>query len=112
MKRGMSGKTRRGSPPLPRQRKALRIVQATLVGLALCLVVLAASAVNQRRHPLPPTATLGAPGGHGLGEVVALAGGAIALGGLAGAMGVRVVRGPDPHLPEQGGPGGSSSRRA
>jgi tartrate dehydratase alpha subunit/fumarate hydratase class I-like protein len=78
----------------------LRIVQFTLLGLALCLVALAASAVNQRRHPLASTATLGASGGHGIGEVVALGAGAIALGGLALAMGVRVVRGPDPHLPE------------
>jgi len=100
MKRGLSGKTRRGSPPLPRQRKALRVVQVTLVGLAVCLVVLAASAVHQRRHPLAPGAVLGASGGHGFGEVVALGAGAIALGGLAVAMGIRVVRGPDPRLPE------------
>ena len=100
MKRGLSGKTRRGSPPLARQRKALRIVQLTLLGLALCLVALAVSAVNQRRHPLGPATALGASGGHGIGEVVALGAGALALGGLALAMGVRVVRGPDPHLPE------------
>jgi len=43
---------------------------------------------------------LGASGGHGFGEVVALGAGAVALGGLAVAMGIRVVRGPDPHLPE------------
>jgi len=100
MKRGLSGKTRRGSPPLPRQRKALRVVQLTLLGLAVCLVVLAALAVNQRRHPMGPAAALGASAGHGIGEVVALGAGAIALGGLALAMGVRVVRGPDPHVPE------------
>jgi hypothetical protein len=99
MKRGMSGKTRRGSPPLPRQRKALRIVQFTFLGLAVCLAILAASAVNQHRHPLSSGATLGAPSGHGTGEVVALAAGAVALAGLAYAMGIRVVRGPDPHLP-------------
>jgi hypothetical protein len=95
----MSGKTRRGSPPLPRQRKALRVVQLTLVGLAVCLAVLAVSAVNQHRHPLAPGATLGAPSGHGIGEVVALGAGALALAGLAFAMGIRVVRGPEPHLP-------------
>ena len=100
MKRGMSGKTRRGSPPLPRQRKALRIVQFTLIGLAVCLAALAVSAMNQHRHPLAPGATLGAPSGQGIGEVVALAAGAVALGSLAYAMGIRVVRGPDPHLPE------------
>src|SRR5207237_6984276 len=100
MTRGPAGKTGRGSPPLARQRKALRVVQVTLVGLAVCLVVLAASAVHQRRHPLAPGAVLGASGGHGFGEVVALGAGAIALGGLAVAMGTRVVRGTDPRLPE------------
>ncbi len=34
MKRGMTGKGRSGVPPLPRQRKALRVVQATLIALA------------------------------------------------------------------------------
>jgi hypothetical protein len=100
VKRGLSGKTRRGSPPLPRQRKALRVVQLTFVGLAVCLALLAASALRQHGHPLASTAVLGAPGGHGLGEVLALALGAAALLGLALAMGIRVVRGPDPHLPE------------
>ena len=100
MKRGLSGKTRRGSPPLPRQRKALRVVQLTLAALGVCLVLLAASALHQHRHPLAPGAVLGASGGHGFGEVVALAVGAVALVGLAVAMGLRVVRGPDPHLPE------------
>ena len=96
----MSGKTRRGSPPLPRQRKALRIVQLTFLGLAACLALLAVSALNQHRHPLAPDTTLGAPTGHGLGEVVALAAGAVGLAGMAYAMGIRVVRGPDPHLPQ------------
>ena len=100
MKRGLSGKTRRGSPPLPRQRKALRVVQLTLAALGVCLVLLAASALHQHRHPLAPGAVLGASGGHGFGEVVALAVGAVALVGLAVAMGIRVVRGPDPHLPD------------
>ena len=75
-------------------------MQLTLVALAVCLVVLAASALHQHRHPLAPGAVLGASGGHGFGEVVALGAGAVALGGLALVMGVRVVRGPDPHLPE------------
>ena len=100
MKRGLSGKNRRGSPPLPRQRKALRVVQLTLAALAVCLVVLAASALQQHRHPLAPGAVLGASGGHGFGEVVVLGAGAVGLAGLAVAMGIRVVRGPDPHLPE------------
>ena len=100
MKRGMSGKTRRGSPPLPRQRKALRIVQFTLVGLAVCLALLGYSALNQRRHPLPAAATLGAPGRHGMGEVLALGAGAVGLAALAFRMGIRVVRGPEPSVPE------------
>ena len=35
MKRGLSGKTRRGAPSLPRQRLALRVVQLTLAGLEM-----------------------------------------------------------------------------
>lgn len=97
MKRGMSGRTRRGSPPLPRQRKALRVVQLTLIALAVSLALLAASALNQRSHPLPTAATLGAPSRHGLGEVVALGAGALAIAALAAKMGMRVVRGPEPH---------------
>jgi hypothetical protein len=71
----------------------------TFLGLAVCLALLAVSAVHQHQHPLAPDATLGAPSGHGIGEVVALGAGALALAGLAYAMGIRVVRGPDPHLP-------------
>jgi hypothetical protein len=78
----------------------LRVVQLTLVALAVCLVVLAVSALGQHRHPLGSGAVLGASGGHGFGEVVALGAGAVAFAGLALAMGIRVVRGPDPHLPE------------
>src|SRR2546430_14574141 len=102
MKGGLAGKTGGGSPPLPRQRKALRVVQFTLVALAVCLVVLAASAVHQHRHPLAPGAVLGASGGHGFGEVVALGAGAAAYGGLDVAMGVRGVHRPDPHPTEAG----------
>ena len=98
MKRGLSGKTRRGSPPLPRQRKALRVVQLTLVALALSLAALAVSAWNQRAHPQPAAATLGPPSRHGLGEVVVLGAGALSFGALAAGMGLRVVRGPDPHV--------------
>src|SRR5712691_12635616 len=101
MKRGMCGKTRRGSPPLPRQRKALRVVQLTLIGLGVVLAVLAVSAFNQHRHPLEAAATLGAQSGHGLGEVAALGAGAVAFAGLALAMGTRVVRGPEPNVPSE-----------
>jgi hypothetical protein len=96
MKRGLSGKTRRGSPPLPRQRKALRVVQATLVAIAAVMVLLAGGAWNQHRHPLAAGAALGQTATAGLGEVLALAAGAVLLVGLALAMGLRVIRGPEP----------------
>lgn len=100
MKRGMSGKNRRGSPPLPRQRKALRVVQFTLLGVAVTLAALAAGALSRSQHPLSAAATLGTPGREGLGEAVALAGGALGFAGLALSMGLRVVRGPDPSDPD------------
>jgi len=97
MKRGLSGKTRRGSPPLPRQRKALRVVQFTMAALAVGLALLAAGAFNQHRHPLAPSSVLGEAHRPGLGEVIALGAAAIGMGGVAVAMGGRVVRGPEPQ---------------
>ncbi|HWD08594.1 MAG TPA: hypothetical protein VHA57_05805 [Actinomycetota bacterium] len=96
MKRGLSGKTRRGSPPLPRQRKALRVVQLTLLGIAAILGALALAAWSQYRHPLPAAAAIGQTSTVGLGELVVLVLGVLAFFGLAVAMGVRVVRGPEP----------------
>jgi hypothetical protein len=97
MKRGLSGKTRRGSPPLPRQRKALRVVQLTLTALALGVALLAVAAFNQHRHPLPTSSVLGHAHRPGFGEVVALGVAAIGVGGVAVSMGGRVVRGPEPQ---------------
>lgn len=101
MKRAMSGKTRRGSPPLPRQRKALRVVQLTVLGVAIALAVLTANAWRSYRHPLSAASTLGSASGSGLGEVIALGAGVIAFGGLAAGMGLRVVRGPEPRDPHE-----------
>lgn len=100
MKRGMSGKNRRGSPPLPRQRKALRVVQLTLLGVAVAVGLLAVAALHRYQHPLAASATLGIPGREGLGEVAVLVVGALGFAGLALSMGLRVVRGPDPRDPD------------
>lgn len=96
MKRGLAGKTRRGSPPLPRQRKALRVVQLTLLAIGVVLVALAVSAFHQHAHPLTTAMAVDPTDRPGLGEVFVLMTGAIAFLGLAWGMGVRVVRGPEP----------------
>ncbi len=77
MKRAIAGKGRRGAPPLPRQRMALRVVQVTLVALAASLVRLAAL-------------------GNGIQERVGLASAAIGSVSFAVWMGIRTVRGPRP----------------
>lgn len=97
MKRGLAGKTRRGAPPLPQQRRALRVVQITLIGLALWFGRLSVNAwVAYERPATPSAAQLAGIEQATLGEVVLLA--LIALGFLAGAiaMGLRIVRGPEP----------------
>ena len=78
MKRGLAGKTRRGAPPLPQQRRALRVVQITLLGLAVFTSWLAFSESSDT------------------GESIALL--LVAALSLAGAlaMGFRLVRGPAP----------------
>lgn len=82
VKKAISGKGRRGAPPLPRQRGALRVVQVTLLALAGFLGKLALDSYAESA-------------GH-LGEVVVL--GAMAALFAWGAlwMGIRVVRGPQP----------------
>lgn len=75
----MSGRGRRGAPPLPRQRAALRVVQLTLVALG---IVLALMAVPSR--------------GVGRGETTVLGAGALLSVASAVAMGLRTVRGPRP----------------
>lgn len=97
MQRGISGKTRRGAPPLARQRRALRVVQLTLLGLAVFLGTLAIRA--WRDYARPPSAearVLEGVSPAGAGEVLVLAVGAIGFFGGAVAMGVRRVRGPEP----------------
>lgn len=82
VKKAISGKGRRGAPPLPRQRGALRVVQVTLLALAGFLGKLAFDSYWEA--------------GSALGEVIVL--GSVAAMLVAGAlwMGIRVVRGPQP----------------
>lgn len=83
-----------------RQRGALRVVQATLLGIAIALAFMARGAWEQHEHPLAPAAALGAIDGAGLGEFAVLSLGALGFAGLALAMGLKVVRGPDPQMME------------
>lgn len=97
MQRGISGKTRRGAPPLTRQRRALRVVQLTLLGLAVFLGTLAIKAWREYSHPPSVEArVLEGASPAGAGEVVVLTVGAIGFGLGSLAMGVRRVRGPEP----------------
>lgn len=91
VKRAISGKGRRGAPPLPRQRRALRIVQLSLLALAAFVGNLAYRSWLQ--------ADAGEPGAS-LVEVAAL--GLATAAALAGVwwMGVRTVRGPQPPVLE------------
>jgi hypothetical protein len=93
MKRGMAGRTRRGAPPLRRQRGALRVVQATLLALAVGLGLLAAQAWDSRSGH---ESALEGMTRAGFGEVVVL--GAFSVLSAAGALsiGLRTVRGPEP----------------
>ncbi len=87
MKRAVSGKGRSGTPPLPRQRKALRVIQLTLVTLAAVAVKLA----------LASWAAYSSAGGSSrLGASVFLALAAAGCTAAALWMGVRTVRGPQP----------------
>jgi hypothetical protein len=87
VKQAISGKGRRGAPPLPRQRGALRVVQVTLLLLAAFLGNLAYRSWLGYSANEPNT---------GIGEVVGLA--VVALLSLYGClwMGLRTVRGPQP----------------
>lgn len=97
MKRGMAGKTRRGAPPLPRQRTALRVVQVTLLGVGLYLAWLATLAWSAYvRSSAASSIGTGRAAPVGLGEVVVLGAGALLFFGFAVAMGMRAVRGPAP----------------
>lgn len=81
----MSGRGRRGAPPLPRQRAALRVVQLTLVVLGIVLALMAVRAWGAARAS--------AAGG---GEAAVLSAGAVLSASAAAAMGLRTVRGPRP----------------
>lgn len=97
MQRGISGKTRRGAPALGRQRKALRVVQLTLLAVAVFMGVLAVKAWDSYRNPPAPQARqIQGARMVGIGEVVFLGGGAFLLAAGSVAMGVRRVRGPEP----------------
>ena len=87
VKQAISGKGRRGAPPLPRQRGALRVVQLTLLLLAGFLGNLAYRSWLGYSAAEPNT---------GLDEVAGLA--LVALLSLLGFlwMGLRTVRGPQP----------------
>lgn len=87
MKRVVSGKGRSGTPPLPRQRKALRVVQLTLAGLA---------ALSLRLAYLSWRSFAQAGGQSRLGAVLALIPISAACIGAALWMGIRTVRGPQP----------------
>jgi type IV secretory pathway VirB2 component (pilin) len=91
VKRGLSGKTRRGGPPLERQRIALRVIQLTFLVLAVWMFWFAASKyVELSNHtpgtfePVPPTLT----------EIVAFLVAGVIATIAAVVMGLRVVRGP------------------
>ena len=92
MKRGLAGKTRRGAPPLTQQRRALRVVQLTFVGLAVVFGWWAWRALELRNSA---GGSLG-EATPSLSDVIGL--GAVALLALAAAivMGFRAVRGPEP----------------
>ncbi|MGH2733598.1 MAG: hypothetical protein ACRDJG_11815 [Actinomycetota bacterium] len=97
----MSGKTRRGAPPLARQRKALRVLQMTLAAISVALGLLAFRAWDQYRNPASDAPHLGRSTPAGRAEVTVLAAGALLFGGWALSIGVRVPRGPElPSLEE------------
>jgi hypothetical protein len=87
VKQAISGKGRRGAPPLPRQRGALRVVQVTLLGLAAFLGNLAYRSWTAYSASEPNA---------GMDEVAAL--GVAAALALLGClwMGLATVRGPQP----------------
>lgn len=86
MKRAIAAKGRKGSPPLPRQRMALRLVQLTLVGIAFCLAWMAYQAGEADIYSKAVRFE----------EVVGLSIAGLAFLMLAFWMGFRTVRGPQP----------------
>lgn len=87
VKKAISGKGRRGAPPLPRQRGALRVVQVSLLALAAFLGNLAYRSWEEYNAAAPAA---------GVDEVAGLVVMAlICVGGVLW-MGLRTVRGPIP----------------
>lgn len=100
MQRGISGKTRRGAPPLPRQRQALRVVQVTLAALAAFMALLTISAWAVYRNPPSSVAQqIDGRRPRSLADVLILGSGALFFAAGAVAMGARTVRGPEPPTP-------------
>lgn len=83
MKRGLSGKTRRGAPPLPQQRRALRVVQLSFLFLALFFGWLVFRSLEQNTA-------------REWGEVILLSLLALLSAAAVFAMGFSLVRGPEP----------------
>lgn len=94
VKRAITSKSR-GSPPLPRQRRALRLLQATLVVVGFVLATLSFDAYSARTYGVPALWISG-PDSPSLPEIVSLGTAAALSFGGAAAMGLRVVRGPEP----------------
>jgi TRAP-type C4-dicarboxylate transport system permease small subunit len=97
MKRGLAGRTRRGAPPLPQQRRALRVVQIVLFGLSVLLGWLTVQSWSSfTESPATGVAALGQTVETGIGQVIVLF--ILTLAAFAGAlaMGLRIVRGPTP----------------
>lgn len=91
MKRAIAAKGRKGSPPLPRQRLALRMVQFTLVGITFALSWLAYEAwVRYSGRDSGGSKEVR------FDEVLGLSLAAVIFFSLALWMGFRTVRGPQP----------------
>lgn len=85
----------RGSPPLPRQRRALRLVQLTLVAVGLVLALLAFDGWLARDTGTPGMwVTDTSP--PDLSEVIGLATASVLAFVGAIAMGLKAIRGPEP----------------
>ncbi|MCA1839865.1 MAG: hypothetical protein ABR507_12570 [Actinomycetota bacterium] len=94
MKRAMAGKGRKGSPPLPRQRRALRVVQLSLLILAGTLV--RAAWLGWLDHSRAGGDPVLGPPRAGVALIAVLSVAAASAFGTALWMGIRIVKGPEP----------------